>query len=725
MQRYLSSKRSSRSSRRQELTEKERFADNTSTQDGDHGDADSTAALLNAVPPPVPNLKVKRVDFYYSNWTKSWKYRSSSSKVTPEMIRPMGNGVNDSDPWQSYCFVVVRKMPRDQQLEPTFQVVVKSPYLLTACKDVIQQVPGLSWTSEPVELDPQLLLTFYPQFEEYQRRLKDKKNLSTEEGHVLISLGVLLDYLRKDYHGTLTRIANLTSHGEITFDLLYAILVPRSILITECPITGELRAVQLKSVSKVSIGGGGLYDLICESVDAVDAVDENTPLFDTINAELRKAGGGKSYGRVENRIVLPSFKGTVKINSLDTYPLKYHPAHVELKKELLARGRKWISLRGIHHMNYKGTAALMMNMGTCKKAVKYSINSRIMVDRANFKQFNPNYDLPITKVEAPDMHQRDDMAPTPVTIDPNSHIPTLRVRSKTPGEDMLELTDDELILTSPVVYGFSLSDKIWLEFNVKHVLPIVWNDEAFANLVLPGDRKVLLQSLVEAHNADLGFDDFVQGKGHGLVINLFGPPGVGKTLSAEATSEHVRRPLYVVGGGDLGTQAAEVDQELERVLEIATIWKAIVLIDEADVFLEQRSSHDLERNAMVAIFLRHVEYYRGILFLTTNRVKTFDEAFLSRIHVALHFQELSKSAKVQVWRAFLQKVGAQMEDFNEELLEKLASRDINGRQIKNATRTANSLAVSRHEKLGFVHLVETLDAMDEFAAEFTSMTRSK
>lgn len=123
--------------------------------------------------------------------------------------------------------------------------------------------------------------------------------------------------------------------------------------------------------------------------------------------------------------------------------------------------------------------------------------------------------------------------------------------------------------------------------------------------------------------------------------------------------------------------------------------------------------------------LRHVEYYRGILFLTTNRVKTFDEAFLSRIHVALHFQELSKSAKVQVWRAFLQKVGAQMEDFNEELLEKLASRDINGRQIKNATRTANSLAVSRHEKLGFVHLVETLDAMDEFAAEFTSMTRSK
>lgn len=77
-----------------------------------------------------------------------------------------------------------------------------------------------------------------------------------------------------------------------------------------------------------------------------------------------------------------------------------------------------------------------------------------------------------------------------------------------------------------------------VEFNVEKILPIEWNEEAFANLVLPSDRKMLLQSLVEAHNAELsGFDDFIKGKGRGLVVNLFGPPGVGKTLSAEATSE--------------------------------------------------------------------------------------------------------------------------------------------------------------------------------------------
>ena len=133
---------------------------------------------------------------------------------------------------------------------------------------------------------------------------------------------------------------------------------------------------------------------------------------------------------------------------------------------------------------------------------------------------------------------------------------------------------------------------------------------------------------------------------------------------------------------------------------------------------------------MVAVFLRHVEYYRGILFMTTNRVKTFDEAFLSRIHVALHFQDLTKEAKAQVWKAFLAKVGIKVVPagqtetgaFGEDLVEKLADRDINGRQIKNATRTASSLARSRNEPLAFTHLLETLDAMDEFTAEFKAMS---
>ena len=64
----------------------------------------------------------------------------------------------------------------------------------------------------------------------------------------------------------------------------------------------------------------------------------------------------------------------------------------------------------------------------------------------------------------------------------------------------------------------------------------------------------------------------------------------------------------MVGAGDLGTTANELDSALTTLLDLASSWKAIVLIDEADVFLERRDVHDLLRNAMVAVFLRQLEY---------------------------------------------------------------------------------------------------------------------
>jgi hypothetical protein len=67
-----------------------------------------------------------------------------------------------------------------------------------------------------------------------------------------------------------------------------------------------------------------------------------------------------------------------------------------------------------------------------------------------------------------------------------------------------------------------------VEFSVEKIQDIEWNEDAFNNLVLPHDHKYLLQSLVQAHNNEIGFDDFIKGKGHGLVVNLFGPPGVGE-----------------------------------------------------------------------------------------------------------------------------------------------------------------------------------------------------
>lgn len=114
-----------------------------------------------------------------------------------------------------------------------------------------------------------------------------------------------------------------------------------------------------------------------------------------------------------------------------------------------------------------------------------------------------------------------------------------------------------------------------------------------------------------------------------------------------------------------------------------------------------------------------MEYYRGILFLTTNRIQTFDEAFLSRIHVALHFAELSVDVKIPIWRSFLQKAGVKVGE--DEAVRELAGRQANGRQIKNVCSTAASLAYGRGEDIALAHVMEALDAMEDFHAQFTAM----
>ena len=74
-----------------------------------------------------------------------------------------------------------------------------------------------------------------------------------------------------------------------------------------------------------------------------------------------------------------------------------------------------------------------------------------------------------------------------------------------------------------------------------------------------------------------------------------------------------------------------------------------MLLDEADVFLAKRKTEDIERNSIVSVFLRIMEYYKGLLFLTTNRVGTFDEAFKSRVHISLFCESWSASV-FEPWR---------------------------------------------------------------------------
>ncbi|OJA20318.1 hypothetical protein AZE42_05443 [Rhizopogon vesiculosus] len=171
--------------------------------------------------------------------------------------------------------------------------------------------------------------------------------------------------------------------------------------------------------------------------------------------------------------------------------------------------------------------------------------------------------------------------------------------------------------------------------------------------------------------------------------------------------------------------------------QLATTWDAVVLIDEADVFLEQKESSrgKLERNALVSVALKVLEYHRGVLFLTTNRIQTFDEAFLSRFSIAIKYPELDASARLTIWRRFFELAGCPLWGSEPEGfvtldgkeprcyvslsdLEALAQKPFNGRTIKNLVRTAQALALSAKEPLSLDHVKVVVRTQEKFLMEF-------
>ncbi|KAF5578259.1 TOB3 (member of AAA-ATPase family) [Fusarium pseudocircinatum] len=271
----------------------------------------------------------------------------------------------------------------------------------------------------------------------------------------------------------------------------------------------------------------------------------------------------------------------------------------------------------------------------------------------------------------------------------------------------------------------------------------------FDLLVLPPGHREMVESLVTQHFLDKAsaYDetdevDIVRGKGKGLILLLHGAPGVGKTTTAECVATYFHKPLFQITCGDLGSTADVVESRLEKNFALASRWGCILLIDEADVFLEARQTENFDRNSLVAVFLRTLEYYTGILFLTTNRVGTFDEAFTSRIHISLYYPPLNLESTVAVFKVNLTRIKARFEKKKErgeaelELDEMSIATFIhryfknnkdarwNGRQIRNACQTALALAEFEGQKLANPAASGGRNVM-EFAAMSKKMIKVK
>lgn len=547
-----------------------------------------------------------------------------------------------------------------------------------------------------------------------EKKRKAKKRIQLQIAHCKL----LEAYLDEDYEETKKTLYPMLEAGNITFDLLWALFKPNTIAYTATY--------------------GSVEDPRCFKVDY--ATKESSFMrgeWYSIDGRYMEYDG-KCFGLGELGVDIDPFKGPRRITSLATYPLKYHKDPESIKNQLIERGQKFVALQGMNYRFHRGLAFHKKK----KTVAKVNINGRVMIDPAIFRRINPNYmfslikqkgndgeenadsddnndnctecggnssdddDKPPGQAEGPLSEEQSERVRYKVFIDRDKKVHIVAVPLDKDGREVIPekiealdtdenkqyiFSEEELLIASPVVFGFAFSEKLWLEFSLSGIQEIEWNEGAFSSLVLPADKKSIVKGMVSSHkfHAAETIDDVVQGKGRGLVFVLHGPPGVGKTLTAEGIAEYLKCPLYAVSAGELGTDSRVLEHELQKIMDIAHSWGAVLLLDEADVFLERRETHDIHRNALVSIFLRLLEYFQGILFLTTNRVETFDDAFQSRIHMPLRYGELSKKAKMEIWKTFVMKVTEMMEKdggkgvgaFGEKEYEALARNNLNGRQV--------------------------------------------
>ncbi|KAJ5432370.1 uncharacterized protein N7458_011526 [Penicillium daleae] len=478
---------------------------------------------------------------------------------------------------------------------------------------------------------------------------------------------------------------------------------------------------------------------------------------------------GKSQVKTFYEFDIEHFRGTKDISSLFCYPINYLKEEdgqlEELQERLRKRGEKFIELctveKGSKQMSEYNDIVLLASGSLSRSLVQdgddnrtlrssqedefseqnipatpkednnvktVAVKGKFIVDAGAFLQHGSRYgSYPLGKYTSVDVE------------DPNEKPDSYDVVS-------IEQERDKFLLCPPRVLGYSTQQKIWGQFKVdavRRVEPVKIKTAFDTDLQLHQEYKDMIKALVENHTktndskTDRKDMDVIEGKGRGLVILLHGPPGVGKTLTAETIAEATGKPLLVVSVAEIGLNASKAENNLERMFHLAGAWEAILLVDEADVFLESRmSTGDPNRNALVSVLLRVLEYYEGIMILTTNRITSLDIAVQSRIHLAIRYEDLTKAQKRQVFSSFLNKLQdkdksiispsnrANIDDWVEEIG---SEQKLNGRQIRNLVNSAHALACSNGQggSLRKDHFKKVLSITREFQEQLEGLTRDR
>ncbi|KAI0443789.1 hypothetical protein F4803DRAFT_291609 [Xylaria telfairii] len=480
---------------------------------------------------------------------------------------------------------------------------------------------------------------------------------------------------------------------------------------------------------------------------------------------------GQRFSPVRGDASIEFFEGEKEITKLPIYPLRFHKDHEDFLRELQERGQRFreIVSSGNPTFSYQGWTLTKDPSGQDIESRPgqgatwpENIESDVIVDFNEAYQVNPwwkpafqqfpeaeSFYPTLTRDEFPIVEWSDrsrfrDLATRDEMVVEYDGVRELEWTKFTETDDFINqseasdplghlaqtLSPDDLALLPSRLFVYALRSRSFINADIRHLKPVRETLNPLESLQLPEKHKVMIQSAVFGHlekkkvrrratllNSEFPDQDLIHGKGRGLAVLLHGPPGVGKTATAEAIAHFYKKPLFPITSSDLGTDPWDVEAKLSEIFRLANLWDCILLLDEAETLLAQREKKDnnLQKSSLVSVFLRTLEYYSGILFLTTNRPDVMDDAVKSRVQVSLQYPRLGLIETLAIFQTNLDRLmdieferaritgDAALEVKSDGILAfaaahfhrhegNAASPPWNGRQIRNAFQIAPSIA---------------------------------
>lgn len=237
-----------------------------------------------------------------------------------------------------------------------------------------------------------------------------------------------------------------------------------------------------------------------------------------------------------------------------------------------------------------------------------------------------------------------------------------------------------------------------------------WDD-----IILPPEQKEQLRNVLnQVKYRHIVYGQWGFGRklsyGKGLSVLYAGPPGTGKTMSAQVLARELYLELYKIDLAQVVSKyIGETEKNLQEIFKEAQTSNAILFFDEADALFGKRSevkdAHDRYANIETSFLLQKVEEYEGITILATNYRQNIDDAFVRRINFIIEFPFPNAGYREKIWRSMIPEEAPVSEDVDFRFIA--GKFEVSGGNIKNIVVSAAFLAAEASEPIGMKHIIRS------------------